>query len=167
MEKLRASDYASVAQEIVFHICASSTCCKRFALCSLYVLFNQGRLWLLNFLFLSPRPSTVHVCQFTISSVWHTKKSLVIARELLGSEYDGRRIIGLLDCTSEEQFDKELKVTKRQWPEAFTIWLHSIEGRLWPLFARMHVTTCSRCCWPWKPAKTNGKTREPRHTTQL
>ena len=37
-----------------------------------------------------------------------------IARELLGSEYDGRRIIGLLDCTSEEQFDKELKVTKRQ-----------------------------------------------------
>ena len=37
-----------------------------------------------------------------------------IARELLGSEYDGKRIIGLLDCTSEEQFDKELKVTKRQ-----------------------------------------------------
>ena len=37
-----------------------------------------------------------------------------IARELLGSEHDGRRIIGLLDCTSEEQFDKELKVTKRQ-----------------------------------------------------
>ena len=41
-------------------------------------------------------------------------KQTEIARELLGSEHDGRRIIGLVDCTSEEQFDKELKVTKRQ-----------------------------------------------------
>ena len=69
-----------------------------------------------------------------------TNKEIIgkeIARELLGSEHDGRRIIGLVDCTSEEQFDKELKVTKRQWPEAFTKWLHSSEGRLWPLFASM------------------------------
>lgn len=41
-------------------------------------------------------------------------KQTEIARELLGSEHDGRRIIGLVDCTSEEQFDKELKITKRQ-----------------------------------------------------
>ena len=46
-----------------------------------------------------------------------TNKEIIgkeIARELLGSEHDGRRIIGLVDCISEEQFDKELKVTKRQ-----------------------------------------------------
>ena len=47
-------------------------------------------------------------------------KQTEIVRELLGSEHDGRRIIGLVDCTSEEQFDKELKVTEHQWPEAFT-----------------------------------------------
>ena len=47
-----------------------------------------------------------------------------IARELLGSEHDGRRIIGLLDCTSEEQFDKELKLLsandQRHLPNEFT-----------------------------------------------
>ena len=64
-------------------------------------------------------------------------KQTEIARELLGSEHDGRRIIGLVDCTSEEQFDKELKVTEGQWPEAFTKWLHSSEGRLRPLSESM------------------------------
>ena len=64
-------------------------------------------------------------------------KQTEIARRLLGAEHHGRRIIGLVDCTSEEQFDKELRVTECQWPEAFTIWLSSSEGRLRPFSESM------------------------------
>ena len=64
-------------------------------------------------------------------------KQTEIARKLLGAEHHGRRIIGLVDCTSEEQFDKELRVTECQWPEAFTIWLSSSEGRFRPFSESM------------------------------
>ncbi|CAH3139809.1 unnamed protein product, partial [Pocillopora meandrina] len=65
----------------------------------------------------------------------HVKTNIL--KKLTELKHDGRRIIGLVDCTSEEQFDKELKVTEGQWPEAFTKWLHSSEGRLRPLSESM------------------------------
>ena len=95
-------------------------------------------------------------------------KQTEIARELLGSEHDGRRIIGLVDCTSEEQFDKELKVTEGQWPEAFTKWLHSSEGRLRPLSESMKkcmLRPIRVAAGLGNPLNKTGKTREPRHTT--
>ena len=56
----------SYEQEILCRICASSTCCKKFAFCSLCVLLNQAGLWLFSFLFMSPTIlcSGLPVCNF-------------------------------------------------------------------------------------------------------
>ena len=45
--------------------------------------------------------------------------------------------MGLVDCPTEEDFERELKVAKRQWPKQFTEWLHSSEGHLCPLSESM------------------------------
>ena len=71
-----------------------------------------------------------------------------IARELLGSKHDGRRIVNLVDWTSDEQFAKELKVTERQWPEEFTKWLHSSEGHLRPSSESMKKCMLRPVCVP-------------------
>ena len=64
-------------------------------------------------------------------------KQKEIIRELLGAEHNGKRVMGLVDSPTEEDFEKELKVAERQWPKQFVEWLHSSEGRLRPLSESM------------------------------
>ena len=46
-------------------------------------------------------------------------------------------MMGLVDCSTEEDFERELKVLEQQWPSQFTEWLHTREGRLRPLSESM------------------------------
>ena len=60
-----------------------------------------------------------------------------IIREVIGAEHRGKRINGLVDCPTEQEFEKELSLAEQQWPKEFTSWLHSSEGRLRPLTETM------------------------------
>ena len=68
----------------------------------------------------------------------------------------------------QKEIARELKVTERQWPEAFTKWLHSSEGRLRPLSESMKkcmLRPVRVAAGLGNPRQTSGKTREPRHIT--
>ncbi|KAJ7391193.1 hypothetical protein OS493_019324 [Desmophyllum pertusum] len=52
-----------------------------------------------------------------------------IQREILGSEFGGKRVKGLVDCENETEFE-ELYVNKEvHWPEEFKEWMATTKGR--------------------------------------
>lgn len=66
-----------------------------------------------------------------------SSKQKEIIREAIGAEYQGKRVNGLVDCPTEADFDREIKLDEQQWPKDFTAWLHSSEGRFRPLSETM------------------------------
>ena len=56
-----------------------------------------------------------------------TKKN--IQREILGSEFGGKRVQGLVDCQSEAEFEQNYVTKESQWPEEFRQWMVTSKGR--------------------------------------
>lgn len=56
-----------------------------------------------------------------------TKKS--IQQEILGSEFGGKRVQGLVDCESEAEFEQNYVTKESQWPEEFRQWMVTSKGR--------------------------------------
>ena len=56
-----------------------------------------------------------------------TKKN--IQQEILGSEYGGKRVQGLVDCENEAEFEQNYVTKESQWPEEFRQWIVTSKGR--------------------------------------
>ena len=60
-----------------------------------------------------------------------------IQQEILGSEFGGKRVKGVVDCDSETEFE-ELYVNKAaHWPEQFKEWMATNKGRHRPMKATL------------------------------
>ena len=56
-----------------------------------------------------------------------TKKK--IQQEILGSEFGGKRVQGLVDCENEAEFEQNYVTKESQWPEEFRQWMVTSKGR--------------------------------------
>ena len=56
-----------------------------------------------------------------------TKKN--IQQEILGSEFGGKRVQGLVDCENEAEFEQNYITKESQWPENFRQWMVTSKGR--------------------------------------
>ena len=53
-----------------------------------------------------------------------------IIREVLGHECNGKRVKGLADCHTEEDFENKYVEKESNWPEKFKQWMLTEKGRL-------------------------------------
>lgn len=53
-----------------------------------------------------------------------------ITVEILGKECDGKRIKGLVDCDTADEFEKMYVERERDWPEEFKKWMLTEKGRV-------------------------------------
>ena len=60
-----------------------------------------------------------------------------VCSQILGTEKDGIRIRGLVDCENNEAFDSMLLRLRPAWPAGFSQWLDTQRGRLRPLSATL------------------------------
>ena len=67
------------------------------------------------------------------------KKQSYIVRRILGGEFQGKRLKGLVDVEDEE-FDQEWENIQKELPPAFSEWIMSKKGRI-----RSHVETIRKC----------------------
>ena len=56
-----------------------------------------------------------------------TKKK--IQQEILGSEFGGKRVQGLVDCKNDAEFLQSYVTKENQWPEEFRQWMVTTKGR--------------------------------------
>ena len=52
-----------------------------------------------------------------------------IRHEILGCEHQGRRVIGLVDCESEDEFEQRYIELELTWPASFSEWMRKTQGR--------------------------------------
>ena len=53
-----------------------------------------------------------------------------ITTEILGREYNGKRVKGLVDCDTAEEFEKMYVEKENDWPEDFKKWILTEKGRI-------------------------------------
>ena len=64
-----------------------------------------------------------------LATIVNEQMSQKIRREILGAEYAGKRIKGLVDSDSCEEFDERLVELEESLPEEFKAWMHTEKGR--------------------------------------
>ena len=63
-----------------------------------------------------------------------------IKQEILGSEFGGKRVKGLIDCKNEAEFEALYVNKEVRWPEEFKDWMLTTKGR-----HRSMTTTLKLC----------------------
>ncbi|CAB4016779.1 High affinity nerve growth factor receptor [Paramuricea clavata] len=73
---------------------------------------------------------------------------------ILGKEYGGTRIMGLVDSETAEEFEQRYVDMEKEWPEGFQSWMQTTRGR-----ARSLKETLKQCML--KPVRTNAGLGDP------
>lgn len=76
-------------------------------------------------------------------------KQNYIVRRILGGEFQGKRLKGLVDVEDGE-FGKEWANIKKELPPAFSEWMKSTKGRI---RSQVHAEICENPCWPGESSK--------------
>lgn len=63
-----------------------------------------------------------------------------IQQEILGSEFGGKRVQGLVDCEDDAEFEQSYITKEDQWPEEFRQWMLATKSR-----DRSMVDTLQHC----------------------
>lgn len=62
-----------------------------------------------------------------------------VTEDILGREYDGTRIQGLVDCESVEEFEKQYGLKEKAWKEELREWMATERGRVRPFKATIKL----------------------------
>ena len=87
------------------------------------------------------------------TNITEERKSEIIS-SLLGQEINGVRKTGLVDCKSENEFDRRFEDLKNDLPEAFVKWLLSKKNRIRDVLNTMKKTMLY-------PVRTSGGLGDP------
>ena len=52
-----------------------------------------------------------------------------IQQEILGSEFGGKRVQGLVDCENDAEFEQSYIIKESEWPQEFRQWMVTTKGR--------------------------------------
>lgn len=58
------------------------------------------------------------------------EKQKEIIRTIFGTEFNGKRVNGIVDCESGSDVDEQFKQYESHWPESFVSWLNTTEMRV-------------------------------------
>ena len=50
-------------------------------------------------------------------------------QEIFGKEFGGKRVLGLVDCEHDAEFEQAYVIKECQWPEEFRHWMFTTKGR--------------------------------------
>lgn len=82
-----------------------------------------------------------------------TNRKTIIS-DILGKEYGGTRIMGLVDSETAEEFEQRYVDMEKEWPEEFQSWMQTTRGRV-----RSLKETLKQCML--KPVRTNAGLGDP------